>query len=160
MIGPILRKLRGAIGTALTWAVVWALGGFALFTTIFMLSSGLTAFWAGAIPVTIMAGISGFIGGTMFSLVLGTIHRRRRLEELSPLRMGLWGGLAGLIVPMALLWVAASVGIGLQLGALVSLIVACGGLGATTAGGTVKLAQWSQGELEAPSHDGLPGSGK
>jgi hypothetical protein len=40
----------------------------------------------------------GFLGGVVFSVVLGVAARRRRLDDLSLARVGAWGALAGLLV--------------------------------------------------------------
>ena len=47
----------------------------------------------------------GFIGGALFSIVIGLTERRSRFEELSFGRFGAWGALAGLLlslVPVAM----------------------------------------------------------
>jgi hypothetical protein len=50
-------------------------------------------------------GVPGFVGGALFSLVLGVAGRRRRFDELSVARFAVWGALGGLmlaLVPAAL----------------------------------------------------------
>ena len=147
----ILRKLRGAVGTAVTWAVMWATGGVAFTGLLFLLSPGLNLqIFAEAAPaIALVAGAWGFIGGGVFSLTLGTVHRSRRLDDLSPGRMSLWGALAGMLLPIGLLAFAALSGVtGIDAEVIFWTTAIFGGLGATTAGGTVKLAQSASQEID------------
>ncbi len=79
-----LRRIRGALGMGLTWAVAWFGAG-----VIFL--SGVLAF--GTPPVgtglaevvanSVLLAVFGFSGGTAFSVVLGIAERRRRFDEMS-----------------------------------------------------------------------------
>lgn len=86
-----LRRVRGAVGLGITWALFWApvavLIGFIIDP-----DGSLDEMWPaiGAYP--------GFLGGVLFSVVLGIAARHRRLEELSIPRVAAWGALAGLMV--------------------------------------------------------------
>jgi hypothetical protein len=51
------------------------------------------------------------VGGMVFSVVLGTVYRRRQRRDLSSAEIGLRGSLAGLLVP-----VGAVVGAGIATG--------------------------------------------
>ena len=86
-----LRRIRGALGMGLTWALVWA----PVAVLIGMLvdpDGSMDEMWVaiGAYP--------GFLGGVVFSVVLGIAARRRRLDELSLSRVAAWGAAAGLLV--------------------------------------------------------------
>lgn len=86
-----LRRIRGAVGMGLTWALVWA--PVAVLIGFFVDPDGsMDEMWVaiGAYP--------GFLGGVVFSIVLAIAARRRRLEELSLSRVALWGAAAGLMV--------------------------------------------------------------
>jgi fructose-specific phosphotransferase system IIC component len=86
-----LRRIRGALGTGLTWAVVW--GPAAVLIGLIVDPDGsMDEMWVaiGALP--------GFLGGVAFSVVLAIAARRRRLEELSLPRVAAWGAVAGLLV--------------------------------------------------------------
>ena len=85
------RRIRGAVLMGLTWAAVWAPVG-VLIGLIVDPDGSMDEMWVaiGAYP--------GFLGGLVFSAVLGIVARRRRLHELSPARVGAWGALAGLLV--------------------------------------------------------------
>ncbi len=100
----------------LTWAVVWAPVG-VLIGMIVDPDGSMDEMWVavGAYP--------GFLGGVVFSAVLGIAARRRRFHKLSISRVGAWGAVAGLLVgafPFAVgepttklpLWLLAAVVIG------------------------------------------------
>ena len=124
-----LRRVRGALGMGLTWAVAWFGAG-----VIFL--SGLLVF--GTPPVgtglvevvanSILLAVSGFIGGAAFSVVLGIVEGRRRFDELSLARFAAWGALGG-----ALLWIPS--GEGVQTVVILSL------MGAGSAAGSLALAR-------------------
>lgn len=86
-----LRRIRGAIGTGVTWALVWA--PIAVLIGLLVDPDGsMDEMWVmiGALP--------GFLGGVVFSVVLAIAARRRRLGDLSISRVALWGAAAGLLV--------------------------------------------------------------
>jgi hypothetical protein len=128
--------------------------GFLLF------GENLAVLWDVITPITVLAGASGLVGGVVFSIALGTVHSRRRLSELSPLRMALWGAGAGLLVPMALLGVGLVAGVPLGANVILGMAAVIGGFGAATAGGTIKLAQMADRELDAPADREMLGSGE
>jgi hypothetical protein len=74
----------------LTWAVAW---GFVGFLMEFVDPHGQIAdIWPA------LFAIPAFLGGVIFSVVLGIAERRRRFDELSIPRFGAWGAVAGLVV--------------------------------------------------------------
>lgn len=86
-----LRRIRGAVGMGLTWALVWA--PVAVLIGLFVDPDGsMDEMWPaiGAYP--------GFLGGVVFSIVLAVAARRRRLDDLSLSRVAAWGAGAGLLV--------------------------------------------------------------
>jgi hypothetical protein len=91
-LSRLLRRVRAAVVIGLTWAVAWAVVGGALMEGIVDPHGRIIDMW----PQTL--AIPGFLGGALFSLVLGIAARRRRFDELSITRSGLWGALAGLLV--------------------------------------------------------------
>lgn len=106
-----VRRIRGAIGMALTWAAGWALAGMLLGVTSVLLP-GLpwdVFFEVFDAPLPALA-VPGFFGGLFFSAVLGIAARRRRLDELSLPRFAAWGAVAGLLLS---LFPAALVAVGL-----------------------------------------------
>ena len=160
---PILRKLRGALGTALTWAVGWAVLGFSFFTFASVMASlpDEFPFWEYALSVAFTWALNGLVGGALFSGALAIIHRRRTLGELKPAWVGLWGGLAGVLISMPLIASVVAAGPDLGVGTLetAGMIVfgasVYGGIGAATAAGTVLLAQKGTKEIESSDPDQL-----
>ncbi len=90
-----LRRLRGAFGMGLTWAIGWGSIGFLL-----ELITGLVPGWNGAIvdiwPMAL--GVPGFLGGAFFSVALGIAGRRRGFDELSLPGFAGLGALGGLVL--------------------------------------------------------------
>ncbi len=86
-----LRRIRGAVLMALTWAVVWAPVG-VLIGVIVDPNDSMEEMWVavGAYP--------GFLCGAVFSAVLGIAEGRRRFDELSLPRFAAWGALGGMLV--------------------------------------------------------------
>jgi hypothetical protein len=129
-----LRRIGGAVGMGLTWALVWA--PVAVLIGLFVdPDASMDEMWPaiGAYP--------GFLGGVVFSTVLAIAARRRRLDELSLSRVAAWGAAAGLLVgvlPFTIgepaterpLWLLAAVVIG-----TITL------LSAVSAGGSLALAR-------------------
>lgn len=52
------------------------------------------------IAVGLWMGGVGFVLATGFAIVLTATHGRRTLEELSPRKAALWGGLIGSAIPV------------------------------------------------------------
>lgn len=97
-----LRRLRGALGMGLTWAIAGAFLGFMME---FVDPTGeIIDIWPAALAYP------GFLGGVAFSAVLGTAGRHRRFDELSLPRFAGWGAVGGLLVSLI---PAALVGLGL-----------------------------------------------
>ncbi len=83
-----LRRIRGAVGTALTWAAGWSVVG-AIFGTVLGRDP------AALLGLAYSFAIPGFIGGAIFSAVLGIVEGRRRFDQMSLPRFAVWGALGG-----------------------------------------------------------------
>ena len=88
-----LRRIRGAIGMGLIWAVAWAPIGL-LIGEIVDPDGSMDEPWM------LVGTLPGFIGGVIFSVVLGIAARSRKFDQLSISRFGAWGAVAGLLVGM------------------------------------------------------------
>lgn len=89
---PWLRRIRGALGMGLIWAVVWAIIGGGVMEAFVDPNGEILDMWPQVL------GIAGFLGGTAFSIVFGIAAGRRRFDELSLARFGAWGAVAGVVV--------------------------------------------------------------
>ncbi len=150
----ILRKLRGALGTALIWAVVWAVGGLAVATLLYMTTdvAVLGPFWELAPGYALRYGLWGLVGGALFSGALATVHGRRTLGELRPAWASLWGGLAGLLIGAGVVGSLVATGtipFRSELDGVALALSVFGGIGAATAVGTIMLAQKGTKEIES-----------
>lgn len=159
-----LTRVRGALGMGLTWAVGWA-----LFGLLIGVSSILIPFlpWERFFevfdaPLPALA-VPGFVGGVIFSVVLGIAGRRRRFDELSLPRFAVWGAVGGLLLSLV---PAAMVAVGLAelgrpdfgLGAITAtisgpLIL----LSALSASGSLMLARLGQGRAVADTNADVAG---
>jgi drug/metabolite transporter (DMT)-like permease len=90
-----LRRIRGAVGMGLTWAIGWTVAGMAGAMAVYMLFPGLPDVFDVWIPVF---AYPGFLAGVGFSLVLRVAEGRHTFEELSLPRFAAWGALGGLLL--------------------------------------------------------------
>lgn len=84
-----LRKLRGVLGTGLTWAVGWGVAFSGLFATFGFPYGGL-------LEAGVNGVILGFVGGGVFGTLLSIAERHRTLDQLSLRRVAVWGGIGGM----------------------------------------------------------------
>ena len=94
-----LRRIRGALGMGVTWAVAWAFVG-VLIGVLWTL--GLPMEWFVEVfdaPLPALA-VPGFFCGAAFSTVLGIAGRRRRFDELSLPRFTAWGATGGALLSL------------------------------------------------------------
>ena len=94
-----LRRIRGAVGMGLTWAIGWAGAGL-LIGVASILLPGLpwdVFFQVFDAPLPAFA-VPGFVGGMLFSTVLGIAGRRRKFSELSLSTFAAWGAVGGVLL--------------------------------------------------------------
>jgi hypothetical protein len=131
----------------LTWGVAWFAAGLAL-----LLVVGLGA---ADVPFPLFFGLLGFLAGGVFSVILGTLGRRRRFDQMSMPRFAGWGALGGLVLAGGLALVA---GPDAELLVVAPVFAAAG---AISAGGTLALARRATGrdviDGEEPAVDRVPG---
>jgi hypothetical protein len=97
MLGPLLRKLRGILGTGISWAIGWSILGTAVHWSLAVL--GLVGN-PNMMVEPFMYGLMGFYGGCVFGGVLSLMEGRRSLADLHLGKIAVWGALAGLLVPV------------------------------------------------------------
>lgn len=129
-----LRRARGAIGMGVLWAVVWAPVAVLIGTQIIDPTDAHDEMWlmVGAIP--------GFLSGVAFSVVLGIAARRRSLGELSIVRVGAWGALAGVLIG-ALPMLLGDTGGKPWIGLAATVVASITALSAVSAAGSLAVAR-------------------
>lgn len=139
----LVRKLRGALGLALTWSLAWTIVGS-------VLTGGIYLFFPGdfdpgeTVPVIIgLFALLGFLAGLGFATVLSIAERRNQLRQLTVGRGALWGAVG-------------AVGSQLILGGAVSMILILAPLGAALGAASFAIARRA---LPHPSDDSLLGPG-
>lgn len=148
-----LRRLRGAIGLGISWAVGWAPIG-AVVGVVLGVTVGAPIGLGGVVLVnTTVFAILGFAGGALFSTALRLSEGRRSFEELSMPRLtglGAAGGLVlgGLVVGSGLWGVATAP---LVAAAVVGVSTT---LGAGSAAGTLAIARQADDVLRVQSGSG------
>jgi hypothetical protein len=91
-VKKLLRRIRGTLGMGLVWAAGWAVVGGGIMEAFVDPRGAILDMW----PQTL--AIVGFVGGVVFSTLLGIAERRRRFGELSIPRFAAWGAVAGLLL--------------------------------------------------------------
>jgi hypothetical protein len=137
------RRVRGAIGMGLAWALAWFSAGMVLLVIV--------GPDAADVPFPLGFGLLGFLAGVTFSAILGVVARRRRFDEMSITRFALWGGSGGLLFSAAFVLVAA-----LGVGALLVLAPVFALAGAASAAGALALASRAQDPPHIGAGDGTP----
>lgn len=125
-----LRRVRGVFGFGFIWAAAMAGIGGAI-ELVDNVVPGLLPF-ANAIdmwPQTL--AIPGFIGGTLFGVVLAIAQRRRRFDELSLPGFAAWGAVGGAVLG----------GIGVALGAPLVFVGVATVVSAGAATGSLAIAR-------------------
>ena len=126
-MGTFLRRVRGAIGMGITWAI--ALG-----------VVGSVPRWAFGVdtdaPIPIIFGAFGFIAGVTVSALLVLAEGRRRFDQLSVRRFAGWGAVGGLL--LSALWASA---VSLRWGEILAIAPAFALVCAACASGALALAK-------------------
>ena len=94
------RKMRGVMGIALTWGILWAAIGYAVARGMSIINPN--SIDPGESPVLLgaLVGFVGLISGVGFGTLLSFAERRKTLLELSLSRCALWGILGSAALPL------------------------------------------------------------
>ena len=120
-----LERIRGTLGMGLTWAAAW-LGGGTIVGLVLVGGGGVLAL----AQISVMSTVAGFVGGVIFSAVLGIAEGRRRFDEMSLPRFAAWGAVGGLLISLLI-----------GGGGLAVIMAAFMLLGAGSAAGSLALAR-------------------
>ena len=135
-----LKRIRGALGMGLTWAAAWFgvgmifLSGLLVFGTP-PVGTGLAA----VVANSVLLAVFGFIGGAIFSTVLGITEGRRRFDEMSLPRFAGWGAVGGLGLSVLMLTTGNGAGGSIVVGVIMTSVATL--LGAGSAAGSLALAR-------------------
>ena len=96
----LIRRLRGVAGVAVLWGTIWAVLGALLGLVYGALRP--EDIDPGESPTRIAAilGTAGFISGAGFAMMLAFLERGRTLRDISAVRVALWGGAGGAVIPL------------------------------------------------------------
>ena len=131
-----LRRIRGAIGMGLTWAIAWFGAGLILLLIV--------GVGAADVPFPVGFGLLGFLAGVTFSGVLGVVEGRRRFDQLSLRRFAGWGAVGGLLLSVIFVLGVALAGDTTLLNNLVFLGPLVAVAGAGCAAGSLALARMAE----------------
>ncbi len=129
-----LKRVRGALGMGVTWAIAWGVIGGAIMEGIVDREGRIVDMWPQ------LLAMPGFLLGVAFSVMLWMSEGRRRFDELSVARFAGLGAAAGAV--LGTLFLAAGIFPGIPL--LVRAAVVLGPLtvlSAASATGTLALAR-------------------
>lgn len=140
----VLRRLRGAFGTALTWAIGWFAAGLVVVTASNLFNLGFREYLdfsvARALEYAGTVAAVGFLTGLVFSLYVAAAFRGRSLENLRPAVLTLGG--AGVAAAFYLGWLTVFGGLAaLDSAGLLLSIAMPAALGGLTAYGSIRVAQ-------------------
>jgi hypothetical protein len=107
--------------------------GLVVFPVLALLGNPIFADFGLYLKNVFIVGLGGFITGTAFGVVLTALEHRKTLQDLSFLRIAMWGGIGGLVLA-AISGPAAS-------GSFVAPIIVFTILGIGSATGSVALAK-------------------
>ncbi|MGV3707790.1 MAG: hypothetical protein ACO1Q7_03045 [Gemmatimonas sp.] len=138
-MGALLRRIRGAIGTGLTWAFVWGAAGGIPRWILGMYSD---------LPFPVLFAGLGFISGVTFSGIMLLTLRRRRLDQLSMPLLAAAGAVGGLGIGIMFVVTGSSV-----LTTMLVIPATFALASAASAAGTLALARRAA-QLELPPASG------
>jgi len=130
-----LRRMRGAFGMGLIWAVGWTIVGM----SIMIIADTFMGFDASVVDIwPPVFAYPAFVGGVTFSVVLGIAGRRRSFGEMSLRGFAGWGALSGLLISAFLIAAAGPSPLFLVVGSVLTLL--CTG----SAAGSLALARMAE----------------
>ncbi len=98
----MLRRLRGLLGLALSWSVVWIVVGLGIYLVDGVVN-GRAIYWDRIPTFALRLGLVGALCGSVFALLVAVLERRQTFGGLTFRRMALWGALGGCVFPAVIL---------------------------------------------------------
>ena len=93
-----LKRIRGAVGMGLTWAVLWSAIGALVAVLPGTMPAGFPIVLEWIVGFAAQFAALGFVGGAAFSVVLGVTEGRRRFDQMSLPRFAVWGAFGGVMM--------------------------------------------------------------
>jgi hypothetical protein len=143
----VFRRLRGALGTALTWSVAWVPMGVVLQAAQRREDGAFHGLHFNVLDSATWA-IAGAVGGLVFSMLTAT-DGRRTLQQISLKRSAIWGAFSAIAIPLAMVGAPLVLSDGGISWWFVEKAASFGVAGAITAAGMVWLARRAQGSEPA-----------
>lgn len=97
---PEIRKLRGVLGIALTWAALFAAFFALLIAAISIVDPDSIDPGEGALVISAFAAIIGLVSGLAFGVLLMLAEGGRAIREIPLARAAIWGLLASALFPL------------------------------------------------------------
>lgn len=140
------RRIRGALGNAIVFAVGWTVAGFATWLLLRQARSVPPLSLLDGIGMSVRVGVMGFITGAAFPGIMRLAYRGKRLSEISWVRFGIVGGIVtGLFVPVFMQTMNILSGDGMVPMALIGDdILLAAAFGAGMAALSLRLAQYAE----------------
>lgn len=140
------RRIRGALGNAVVFAVGWSIAAFVLWLPLRQAQLVPQISFLSGAGIAIRFGLMGFITGAAFPTLMRLVYGRKHLSEISWVRFGIAGGIVtGLFVPTFMQSMNVLSGDGMVPFALIRLdILWTAVLGALVASISIKLAQYAE----------------
>ena len=147
----LLRRIRGALGTALTWSVAWTVGQVTVLAAAVLTTPGTVPFIA-FVGAGISGAVVGFLSGLAFSTAFSLINRNKAIEEIEIGQSTLLGAGAGMLFPAAIIGLYGLAGFPVGGMAVIVNVLIGAAMGGATSYGLVRVAK-SGLELDAPAVD-------
>lgn len=147
-MGNVLKRLRGALVVGVVWGAVWAVVGGGIMEGIVDPRGEIADMWPQ------LFGITGFLGGVIFSGLVGLAGRRRSLDEFTLAEFAGLGAFAGVllgVLTMALFGTPVGFTVVTLAG---SALAASASLGVARWAGVRRLADGEAGTEELPGRGG------
>ena len=96
----LLKKLRGAVGLAVTWGALWAAIFAAIVTVVGFIDPD--SIDPGEVPVRVamIGAVYGLVSGAVVALLFAVAERRKTIRDLSLGRAALWGAIGTAVFPL------------------------------------------------------------
>ncbi len=135
------RRLRGVIGTALFWSVIWLPIGAILLS--WPVRQPTDVVYTSSLVDLVFFPVFGFLSGSFFSLLVSWTERNRSLDDLSLARVAAWGAIGCVIIPLLFVIIdfRRSMDFRYDWTFALAFLGVCAGLGALCAALTLALAR-------------------